>query len=79
MISRSHSVTELHEHEHEIGMLIVEREGMVKFKSVDKVDPAHSKPVLSYLRLTEMKLGYLLSLSEAQRKEGITRIVRGTC
>jgi GxxExxY protein len=64
-------------HENEIGTLIVERKVMVELKSAEKVDPAHKKQVLSYLRLTGMKLGYLLNFGEALRKDGITRIVCG--
>ena len=33
--------------------------------------------VHSYLRLTGMKLGYLLNSGEALMKDGITRIVNG--
>lgn len=49
----------------------------MELKSLEKVHPAHQKQVLTYLRLTGMKLGYLLNFGEALMKESITRIVCG--
>ena len=40
--------------------LIVEETVIVELKSVETVHPAHKKQVLTYLRLTGLKLGYLL-------------------
>jgi GxxExxY protein len=57
--------------------LIVERNVFVKLRSVERVHPAHHKQVLSCLRLTGMKLGYLLNFGEALMKDRITRIVCG--
>ncbi|MEY4180386.1 MAG: hypothetical protein RLY70_3960 [Planctomycetota bacterium] len=57
--------------------LIVEGKVIVELKSVEKIHPAHKKQVLTYLRLTGMKLGYLLNFGEALMKDGITRIVCG--
>ena len=57
--------------------LIVEGKVIVELKSVEKVHPAHKKQLLTYLRLTGMKLGYLLNFGEALMKDGITRIVHG--
>jgi GxxExxY protein len=45
--------------------LIVEEKVIVELKSVQKVHPARKKQVLTYLRLTGMKLGYLLNFGEA--------------
>ena len=57
--------------------LIVEGKVIVELKSVEKVHPAHKKQLLTYLRLTGMKLGYLLNFGEALMKDGITRIIHG--
>jgi GxxExxY protein len=57
--------------------LIVEGKVLVEPKSVEKVHPAHKKQVRTYLRLTGMKLGYLLNFGEALLKDGSTRIVYG--
>ena len=57
--------------------LIVEGKVIVELKSVEKVHPAHKKQVLTYLRLTGLKLGYLLNFGEAFMKDGITQTVHG--
>ena len=56
---------------------IVEGKVIVELKSVEAVTKAHKKQVLTYLRLTGMKLGYLLNFGEATMKEGISRIING--
>ncbi len=38
---------------------------------------AHKKQLLTYLKLPELKLGYLLSFGEVLMKDGITRIING--
>ncbi len=57
--------------------LIVEGLVLVELKSVEKVTKAHHKQVLTYLRLTGHKLGYLLNFGEALMKDGITRMIHG--
>jgi GxxExxY protein len=39
---------------------------------------AHKKQVLTYLKLTNLKLGFLLNFGEALMKDGITRLINGT-
>ena len=55
--------------------LIVEGMVLLELKSVEHVTPAHRKQVQTYLRLTALKLGYLLNFGEALLKDGITRCV----
>jgi GxxExxY protein len=50
---------------------------LIELKSVEMVIPAHKKQVQTYLRLTGLKLGYLLNFGEAYLKNGITRCVNG--
>ena len=57
--------------------LIVEGKVIVELKSVEAVSNAHKKQVLTYLKLTGMKLGYLLNFGEALMKDGISRILNG--
>lgn len=57
--------------------LIVEEKVIVELKSIEKLNPAHKKQVLTYLKLTHLKLGYLLNFGEALMKAGIVRIVNG--
>lgn len=55
--------------------LIVEGLVLLEIKSVEKVIPSHKKQVQTYLRLTGIRLGYLLNFGEAVLKDGITRCV----
>jgi len=57
--------------------IIVEDKVILELKSVESVSKAHKKQTLTYLKLANMKLGYLLNFSEALMKDGITRIVNG--
>lgn len=57
--------------------LIVGGKVILELKSVENVHPAHTKQLLTYLRLTNMKLGYLLNFGEALMKDGITRTING--
>ena len=57
--------------------LIVEGKVIIELKSIDRVTPAHKKQLLTYLRLTGMKLGYLLNFGEALMRDGITRTING--
>ena len=57
--------------------LIVEGLVLLELKSVERVTPVHKKQVNTYLRLTNLKLGYLLNFGEALLKDGVTRCVNG--
>ncbi|MCX7854530.1 MAG: GxxExxY protein [Anaerolineae bacterium] len=57
--------------------IIVENKVILELKSVESVNPAHKKQVLTYLRLTGLKLGYLLNFGAAVMKDGIYRIING--
>ena len=58
--------------------IIVEDMVIIELKSVEGVNMAHKKQVLTYLKLTGMKLGFLLNFGEAVMKTGISRIINGT-
>jgi GxxExxY protein len=57
--------------------IVVEGKLILELKSVEAVNNAHKKQLLTYLKLTGMKLGYLLNFGEAVMKNGITRTVNG--
>ena len=57
--------------------IIVEGKVILELKSIEMVNNAHKKQLLTYLKLTGMKLGYLLNFGEALMKSGITRTVNG--
>ena len=48
---------------------------VLELKSVEKVQPVHSKQLLTYLKLTKKPLGLLINFNESMLKNGITRIV----
>jgi GxxExxY protein len=47
----------------------------LELTSVEKLVPAHFKQLLTYLRLTGLRLGLLINFGEAVLKNGIHRIV----
>jgi GxxExxY protein len=53
--------------------LILESKVLLELKSVE-----HKKQLLTYLRLTGLKLGYLLNFGEALMRDGITRTINGS-
>ena len=57
--------------------LIVNGLVIIELKSVEQVSPVHKKQLLTYLRLTDLKVGYLLNFGDALMKNGIRRIING--
>jgi GxxExxY protein len=57
--------------------LVVEGKVIAELKSVEAVSRAHKKQILTHLKLTHLKLGFLLNFGAAVMKEGITRTVNG--
>lgn len=54
--------------------LIVNRAMIVELKSVEQVAPVHKKQLLTYLRLTKMRVGLLLNFGCDVMKSGIHRV-----
>ncbi|MGY6554795.1 MAG: GxxExxY protein [Wenzhouxiangella sp.] len=54
--------------------LIINNKVIVEIKTVERLSNAHRKQLLTYLKLTGLRLGILLNFSEALMKDGITRI-----
>jgi GxxExxY protein len=46
----------------------------IELKSVEEISPVHYKQLLTYLKLTNLKLGLLINLYESLIKDGIKRI-----
>ena len=57
--------------------LFVEGKVIIEVKSVEKITSAHKKQLLTYLKLTNTKLGYILNFGTELMKDGIERIVCG--
>jgi GxxExxY protein len=55
--------------------LIVENKVIIEIKSVETIAPVHQKQLLTYLKITELKLGLLVNFNEALIKNGIQSIV----
>jgi GxxExxY protein len=48
---------------------------ILELKSVEKLEPVHFKQLLTYLRLTGLRLGRLINFGENLLKDGIHRVV----
>ena len=57
--------------------LIVQEKVIIEVKSVEAIHPVHPKQLLTYLKLTPLKLGLLVNFNSPLIKNGITRIVNG--
>lgn len=55
--------------------IFVEDKVIIEIKSVETLIPVHHKTLLTYLRLTNAKLGLLVNFNVSLVKNGITRIV----
>jgi len=55
--------------------LIIENKVILELKSVEAIAQVHPKQLLTYLKLTGLKLGLLINFNEPLIKNGITRIV----
>src|SRR5690606_4389778 len=57
--------------------IIIEKTVLLEIKSVQLLSKVHYKQVLTYLKLTGIKLGLLIHFNEALIKDGIYRIANG--
>lgn len=55
--------------------IIVEDAVLIELKSISKLEDVHFKQVLTYLKLTRLRLGLLINFNESLLKNGIKRIV----
>ena len=54
--------------------LIVNSEVLVELKSIEKISPVHKKILLTYLRISDRRIGLLINFGEEVLKSGIHRI-----
>jgi GxxExxY protein len=57
--------------------LWVERKLIVEVKAVEALHPIHSAQLITYLKLTDNRLGLLINFNEKLLKNGIRRIANG--
>lgn len=55
--------------------LLVENQIFPELKSVDEIAPIYKAQLMTYLKLSDLKLGLLLNFNVQDMKKGITRII----
>ncbi len=55
--------------------ILVEDEIILELKSVDELLPVHDAQIISYLKLANKKLGFLINFNESLMKNGFNRFV----
>jgi GxxExxY protein len=55
--------------------LLVEKMMILELKAVDEIAPIHKAQLMTYLKLSGMKLGLLLNFNVKDMKKGIFRII----
>ena len=56
--------------------LIVENTVVVEVKSVDRLIPVFTSQVISYLKITNLRVGLILNFNTRRMADGIKRVVR---
>jgi GxxExxY protein len=57
--------------------LVVDNKVLIEIKAIDKLMPIHEAQVLTYLKLSGLKLGMLINFNNALIRDGIKRVVLG--
>ena len=58
--------------------IIIENKFIVKVKSVEVLNEVHLAQLLTYLKLSDCKLGLLINFNVKLLKDGVRRIINGT-
>ena len=57
--------------------ILVENKVIIEIKSVNELNNVHLAQTLTYLKLTNCKLGLLINFNVAKFKDGIKRVING--
>ena len=57
--------------------LLVERKLVIEIKSVEALNELHLAQILTYLKLSECKLGLLINFNTVLFKNGVKRVING--
>jgi len=57
--------------------MIIENKVIVELKAIDKLAPMHFRQVLTYLKLTNLKLGLIINFDEPFIKNGLKCLANG--
>ncbi|GAA0870568.1 GxxExxY protein [Brevundimonas basaltis] len=55
--------------------LLVERQVVVEIKSIDALASIHTAQLLTYLRFSQVRLGYLINFNTGRLRDGFRRLV----
>ncbi len=55
--------------------LLIENKLIIELKSIEKLDTIHEAQILTYLKLSNIKIGLLINFNEKLLKDGIRRFV----
>ena len=55
--------------------ILIEKKVVLELKTVERLLPIHEAQIISYLKLSNCKLGFLLNFKVYRMKDGIRRIV----
>ncbi len=56
--------------------MLVEKKVIVELKAVESMMPLYDAQLITYLKLTGLRLGYLINFNVSHLRDGIKRIVR---
>jgi GxxExxY protein len=55
--------------------LLVENKVIMEVKSVEALNPVHLAQIMTYLKLSQCKIGFLINFNILSLKEGIKRVI----
>lgn len=57
--------------------IIIENKFIIEIKAVERLTDVHTAQILTYLKLTNCKLGFLINFNVSLLKNGVKRIING--
>jgi len=57
--------------------MLVDDSVIVELKAIERIAPVHEAQLLSYLRMSKLKLGLLINFNQRLLRDGIRRVVNG--
>lgn len=55
--------------------LLVEDKVIIEIKSVEAINPVHLAQIMTYLKLSQCRIGFLINFNVQSLKEGIKRVI----
>jgi GxxExxY protein len=55
--------------------ILIENKIIIELKSVERINPIHEAQILTYMKLSNIKIGLLINFNEKLLKDGIKRFV----